>query len=91
SGAISGKTVTFDYQKGQALKVTYTGDLSIADLLKTVGVTDTQESAILSTSITAPSFTVDTSKPNSAYSFSGAISGKTVTFDYQKGQALKVT
>ncbi|MEG3981894.1 DUF4347 domain-containing protein, partial [Microcoleus sp. T3B2] len=91
SGAISGKTVTFDYQKGQALKVTYTGDVSLADLLKTVGVTDTQESAILTGSITAPSLTVDTSKPTTAYSFSGAISGKTVTFDYQKGQALKVT
>ncbi|MEG4168386.1 MULTISPECIES: hypothetical protein, partial [unclassified Microcoleus] len=91
SGAISEKTVKFDYQKGQELKVAYTGDISLADLLKTVGVTDTQGSALLTGSITAPSLTVDSSKSPSAYKFSGAISGKTVTFDYQKGQALKVT
>ncbi|MEG5045211.1 DUF4347 domain-containing protein, partial [Microcoleus sp. B4-C1] len=90
SGAISEKTVKFDYQKGQELKVAYTGDISLADLLKTVGVTDTQGSALLTGSITAPSLTVDSSKSPSAYKFSGAISGKTVTFDYQKGQELKV-
>jgi len=90
SGAISEKTVKFDYQKGQELKVAYTGDISLADLLKTVGVTDTQGSALLTGSITAPSLTVDSSKSPSAYKFSGKISGQDVTFEYQKGQALKV-
>ncbi|MEG4321123.1 MULTISPECIES: DUF4347 domain-containing protein, partial [unclassified Microcoleus] len=75
SGAISGKDVTFEYQKGQELKVAYTGDISLADLLKTVGVTDTQGSAILTGSITAPSLTVDSSKPTTAYKFSGKVSG----------------
>ena len=90
SGAISEKTVKFDYQKGQELKVAYTGDISLADLLKTVGVTDTQGSALLTGSITAPSLTVDSSKSPSAYKFSGKISGQDVTFEYQKGQELKV-
>ncbi|MEG4280037.1 transporter substrate-binding domain-containing protein [Microcoleus sp. MON1_C1] len=90
SGKISGQDVTFEYQKGQALKVGYTGDISLADLLKTVGVTDTQGSALLTGSITAPSLTVDSSKSPSAYKFSGKISGQDVTFEYQKGQELKV-
>ncbi|MEG4321124.1 MULTISPECIES: transporter substrate-binding domain-containing protein [unclassified Microcoleus] len=90
SGKVSGQEVTFEYQKGQELKVAYTGDISLADLLKTVGVTDTQGSAILTGSITAPSLTVDSSKSPSAYKFSGKVSGQEVTFEYQKGQELKV-
>ncbi|MEG4926377.1 Ig-like domain-containing protein, partial [Microcoleus sp. F10-B2] len=88
SGKISGQAVTFGYQKGQAVTAKYTGDVSLADLLKTLGVTDTSGSAILTGSITAPSLKIDTSKSPSAYEFTGNISGQTVTFGYQKGQAV---
>ncbi|MEZ2275662.1 MAG: Ig-like domain-containing protein, partial [Microcoleus sp.] len=91
SGNISGQAVTFGYQKGQAVTATYTGNVSLADLLKTVGVTDTAGSAILTGSITAPSLKIDTSKSPSAYEFTGNISGQAVTFGYQKGQAVTAT
>nr|WP_329626331.1 Ig-like domain-containing protein [Planktothrix agardhii] len=91
SGTIKGKAVTFGYQSGQAATATYQGDVSLADLLTSMGVSGTQGSSILTGSIGNPNLKIDTSKSPLAYALSGNISGKTVTIGYQSGKGVTVS
>ncbi|MEG5014852.1 DUF4347 domain-containing protein, partial [Microcoleus sp. B4-C2] len=84
------KPLTFEI-KADSITATYNGAGSLADILKSVGVSTTTASPILTGSINNPSLTIGAlNTDNLTYTFSGEISGKTVTFDYQKGQELKV-
>ncbi|MCT7984187.1 Ig-like domain-containing protein [Laspinema sp. A4] len=91
SGTINGVPVSFGYQSGQAVTASYEGDVSLSDLLSSIGVSGTQGSSILTGAIGNPSLTIDTSESPAAYTFSGNVSGKPVTFEYQSGQGVTVS
>ncbi|MEG3985172.1 Ig-like domain-containing protein, partial [Microcoleus sp. T3B2] len=85
SGNISGKTVTFGYQSGQGVTVSYQSDVSLSDLLKQVGFDSLGiASDILNTSVKNPSIKIDTSKPTAVYELTGVIDGQSLSFSVSK-------
>jgi Ca2+-binding RTX toxin-like protein len=88
TGNIDKQAVEFSVAKDK-VEAKYTGVISLAGLLKTVGVTADTDIASFKGTITDPSLTIgNLNTGNRSYKFSGEFNGKPVEFDIQKDKII---